>query len=65
MQNGNGFAHGVTPTRAGKEHEGRKLPLNHIGNASEHDYRKSDGVNLSEVIFFFLFSLGIILLVKT
>lgn len=55
MQNGNGFAHGVTPTRAGKEHEGRKLPLNHIGNASEHDYRKSDGVNLSEVIFFFFF----------
>lgn len=49
MQNGNGFAHGVTPTRAGKEHDGRKLPLNHIGNASEHDYRKSDGVNLSEM----------------
>ncbi|KAM5585634.1 hypothetical protein ABKV19_004831 [Rosa sericea] len=48
MQNGNGF-HGVTPTRAGKEHGGRNMPLNHIENASELENKRSDGVNLTEI----------------
>lgn len=51
MENGNG-CHCVTPTRAGKEHGGRNMPLNHIENASELVKEKTDRVNLSEVFFF-------------
>ncbi|BBH01974.1 hypothetical protein Prudu_012400 [Prunus dulcis] len=48
MQNGNGLAHGVTSTGAGKEHEGRNLPLKHGGNTMEVEHGKGEGMNLSE-----------------
>ncbi|KAL6199354.1 hypothetical protein ACLB2K_029138 [Fragaria x ananassa] len=48
MENGNGCPC-VTPTRAGKEHGGRNMPLNHIENASELVKEKTDRVNLSEI----------------
>ena len=52
MQNGNGL-HGIAPTRAGKEHGGKNMPLNLIENSSHLENKRSDGVNLSEVNFFF------------
>lgn len=51
MQNGNGLAHGVTSTGAGKEHEGRNLPPKHSGNTMEVEHGKGEGMNLSEVNF--------------
>ncbi|CAB4308228.1 unnamed protein product [Prunus armeniaca] len=48
MQNGNGLAHGVTSTGAGKEHEGRNLPPKHGGNTMEVEHGKGEGMNLSE-----------------
>ena len=44
-------------TRAGKDHEGRKMLPNDIGNVMEFEHGKRDGVKISKVrlLFFVLF----------
>jgi hypothetical protein len=48
-------------TRAGKDHEGRKMPPNDIGNVMEFEHGKRDGVNISKVRLLFSFSLFFVL----
>jgi len=48
-------------TRAVKDHEGRKMPPNDIGNVMEFEHGKRDGVNISKVRLLFSFSLFFVL----
>jgi len=48
-------------TRAGKDHEGRKMPPNDIENVMEFERGKRDGVNISKVRLLFSFSLFFVL----
>ena len=48
-------------TRAGKDHEGRKMPPNDIGNVMEFEDGKRDGVNISKARLLFSFSLFFVL----
>ncbi|KAG6794020.1 hypothetical protein POTOM_003253 [Populus tomentosa] len=47
-KNKNGSSQGLMLTRAGKDHEGRKMPPNDIGNVMEFEHGKRDGVNISK-----------------
>ncbi|XP_011010329.1 PREDICTED: uncharacterized protein LOC105115198 isoform X3 [Populus euphratica] len=47
-KNKNGSSQGLMVTRAGKDHEGRKMPPNDIGNVMEFEHGKRDCVNISK-----------------
>ncbi|XP_073268657.1 uncharacterized protein [Populus alba] len=47
-KNKNGSSQGLMLTRAGKDHEGRKMPPNDIVNVMEFEHGKRDGVNISK-----------------
>ncbi|XP_052312639.1 uncharacterized protein LOC18095972 isoform X4 [Populus trichocarpa] len=47
-KNKNGSSQGLMLTRAVKDHEGRKMPPNDIGNVMEFEHGKRDGVNISK-----------------
>ncbi|XP_011013194.1 PREDICTED: uncharacterized protein LOC105117280 isoform X3 [Populus euphratica] len=47
-KNKNCSSQGLMLTRSGKDHEGRKMPPNDIGNVMEFEHVKRDGVNISK-----------------
>ncbi|KAB5521689.1 hypothetical protein DKX38_026008 [Salix brachista] len=47
-KNKNGSSQGIMLTKAGKDHEERKMPPNDMGNAMEFEHGKRDDVNISK-----------------
>ncbi|KAJ6753560.1 POLYADENYLATE-BINDING PROTEIN INTERACTING PROTEIN [Salix purpurea] len=47
-KNKNGSSQGIMLTKAGKDHEERKMPPNDTGNAMEFEHGKRDDVNISK-----------------
>lgn len=53
MQNGNSFDHAFMPAHPRKEHDGRKVSPNDVGNSLDVEYGKKDRTNLVKVYFLF------------
>lgn len=49
VHNENGYFPGDVPTKAEKEHEGKKLLVNNIRNAIEVQHGKRDGIDVAKV----------------
>ncbi|KAG6756607.1 hypothetical protein POTOM_040042 [Populus tomentosa] len=46
VKNKNGISHGLMPTKAGKDPEGRKMPPNQIGKTMEFEHGERDGLHI-------------------
>ncbi|KAL9383130.1 hypothetical protein Peur_023453 [Populus x canadensis] len=46
VKNKNGTSHGLMPTKAGKDPEGRRTPPNQIGKTMEFEHGERDGVHI-------------------